>query len=160
MQFQGDPAEPAWVAVNDGVMGGLSRGSAEIIDGELRFSGILSLANSGGFSSVRARGARFDLAEVRQVVLRVRGDGRDYQLRLATDASLDGKPVSYAATFATTAGDWQIVPVRLDTLRPSVRGTPLSGPPLDASSVREIGLLIADRRDGPFCLSIDWIAVE
>lgn len=160
MQFTGDPAEPAWVAVNDGVMGGLSSGGAAIVDGQLHFSGMLSLANKGGFSSVRARGARFDLGQARYIVLRVCGDGRDYQLRLATDASVDGKPVSYGATFSSQAGQWQIVHVGLDTLTPSLRGAPLSGPPFEASDVREIGLLIADRREGPFRLAVDWIGIE
>ena len=160
MQFAGDPTEPAWVAVKDGVMGGLSVGSAAVVDGQLHFSGMLSLANNGGFSSVRARGACYDLGQAIEMVLRVCGDGRDYQLRLATDASVDGKPVSYGATFSTQAGQWQIVHVGLDTLTPSLRGTPLGGPPFEPSSVREIGLLIADRREGPFRLAVDWIGVE
>ena len=36
----------------------------------------------------------------------------------------------------------------------------LQGPPLDPAQVREIGLLIADKREGPFTLLVDWIAVE
>lgn len=160
MQFEGDPTEPDWVAVNDGVMGGHSQGRATIDAGELRFHGTLSRANNGGFSSVRARKDDFDLGQSRQIVLRVRGDGRDYQLRLATDAAIDGKPVSYAAPFATTAGQWQIIEIRLDTLSPVVRGTPVSGPAFDPANVREIGLLIADRREGAFCLAVDWIAVD
>lgn len=160
MEFAGDPTEPAWVAVNDGVMGGLSSGGAAVVDGQLNFSGVLSLANNGGFSSVRARGACYDLGSARHMVLSVCGDGRDYQLRLATDARVDGKPVSYGATFSTQAGQWQIVRVGLDTLTPSLRGTLLRGPPFEPSSVREIGLLIADRREGPFRLAVDWIGIE
>ena len=160
MEFAGDPTEPAWAVVTDGIMGGLSSGTAVVVDGQLQFSGMLSLANNGGFSSARARKDDFDLGQSRQIVLRVRGDGRDYQLRLATDAAIDGKPVSYAAPFATTAGQWQIIQIRLDTLSPLVRGRPVSGPAFDPANVREIGLLIADRREGPYHLAVDWIGIE
>ncbi|MBU6247975.1 MAG: DUF4380 domain-containing protein [Xanthomonadaceae bacterium] len=160
MQFAPEPQEPRWIAVNDGVMGGRSSGGPAIVDGVLQFSGSLSLANNGGFSSVRSVGRDFDLGDVTAVVLRVRGDGRRYQLRLATDARERGLPVSYGASFDTRAGEWTEVRVPLASLQPSVRGTPLEGPPLDPSRVREIGLLIADRREGPFALSVDWIAAE
>lgn len=158
--FDGSPHEPSWVAVNDGVMGGRSRGGPLLADGQLQFSGALSLANNGGFSSVRSVGRAFDLSDVTTVVLRVRGDGRRYQLRLATDARYRNMAVSYGAEFATTAGQWTEVRLRLDSLKPTVRGYALPGPPLDPAQVREIGLLIGDKREGPFALAVDWIAVE
>jgi NADH dehydrogenase [ubiquinone] 1 alpha subcomplex assembly factor 1 len=160
MHFDGDAAEPRWVAVNDGVMGGLSRGAPEISGGRLRFAGVLSLANNGGFSSVRTLGRGYDLAGAAEVVMRVRGDGRQYQLRLATDATWRGITVSYGAPFDTTASKWQVVRVALDELQASARGTTLQGPPFVPADVREIGLLISDKRGGPFSLEVDWIAIE
>ena len=160
MNFDDSPQEPRWIAVNDGVMGGRSSGGPTVADGQLEFSGELSLANNGGFSSVRSVGRDFDLGGASAVVLRVRGDGRRYQLRLATDARYRGLTVSYGAGFDTTAGEWAEVRVPLASLTPAVRGTSLSGPPLDPSQVREIGLLIADKREGAFALTVDWIAVE
>jgi len=160
MEFDNSPQEARWVAVNDGVMGGRSSGGPTVADGKLEFSGELSLANNGGFSSVRSAGRDFDLSDASAVVLRVRGDGRRYQLRLATDARCRGVPVSYGGGFETTAGEWIQVRVPLASLEPTVRGSSLEGPPLDPSKVREIGLLIADKQEGPFSLSIDWIAAE
>ena len=90
LEFSGAAGEPPWVAVNDAVMGGLSQGGATISDGLLQFSGTVSLANNGGFSSVRAAGRRYDLAGATGLVLRLKGDGRSYQLRLATDARFRG----------------------------------------------------------------------
>jgi len=160
MDFDNSPQEPRWVAVNDGVMGGRSSGGPTVADGKLEFSGELSLANNGGFSSVRSVGRDFDLGDVTAVVLRVRGDGRRYQLRLATAARYRGVSVSYGAGFDTTAGEWIEVRVPLASLEPTVRGSRLRGLPLDTSQVREIGLLIGDKREGEFSLSVDWIAVE
>ena len=160
MNFDNSPQEPRWVALNDGVMGGRSIGGPTIAQGLLEFTGELSLANNGGFSSVRSVGRNFDLSDASAVVLRVRGDGRRYQLRLATHARHRGAPVSYGAGFDTTVGEWAEVRVPLASLAPTVRGASLQGPPLDPSQVREIGLLIADKREGTFALSVDWIAVE
>lgn len=47
--------ELRWVAVNDGVLGGRSRGRPMVEDGTLPFSGELSLANHVGFSDARDR---------------------------------------------------------------------------------------------------------
>ena len=160
VSFDESVAEPRWVAVNDGVMGGRSTGGPRVAGGQLEFTGELSLANNGGFASVRSVGVNFDLSDATTVVLRVRGDGRRYQLRLATDARHRGIAVSFGAGFDTTAGQWTEVRVPLDSLEATVRGSRLQGPPMDASRVREIGLLIADKREGPFALSVDWIAVE
>ena len=160
MQFQGDASEPDWFALNDSVMGGQSLGTVVLSAGELQFTGALSLANNGGFSSIRTRGHRVDLTGVQDVVLRVLGDGRNYQIRLATDARFQGMPVSYGATFPTVAGEWSVVRVGLHTLTPSARGSQLDGPPLDPSRIREIGFLIGDKREGAFSLTVDWIGVE
>lgn len=160
IEFNGSPSEPRWVAVNDGVMGGLSQGGPSLVDGHLQFRGELSLANNGGFSSVRTLGQAFDFSGATTVVLRVRGDGRPYQLRLSGAERYRGISVSYGGEFATQAGQWVEVRVPLATLEPTVRGMRLEGPPIDLANLREIGLLIGDKREGAFALDVDWIALE
>ena len=160
VNFDNSSGEPRWVAVNDGVMGGRSEGGAVVQDGQLQFSGSLSLANKGGFSSVRSHGVDFDLSDVSTIVLRVRGDGRRYQLRLATDARYNGIAVSFGASFETLAGEWIDVRLPLTSLKATVRGMTLQGAIFDPSTVHEIGLLIADKREDAFVLAVEWIAVE
>lgn len=160
MSFDEPSGEPRWVAVNDGVMGGLSRGGPRLANGKLHFEGTLSLANNGGFSSARTVARTFDLSGKTALVLQVMGDGRRYQLRLGTDARFRGASVSYGAEFATTAGQWTRVRIPFADLAPSFRGYALDGPPLDLAQVEEIGLLIGDKREGPFELAVDWIGVE
>ncbi len=158
--FDNGPQEPGWVAVNDGVMGGRSSGGPTVSEGALQFRGNLSLANNGGFASVRSVGPSFDLSRASAVVLRLKGDGRRYQLRLATDLVYRGISVSFGSEFDTKAGQWTVVRVPLDTLQATVRGRLLPDARMDASQVREIGLLIADKREGSFALSVDWIGLE
>ena len=158
--FDNSPQEPRWVAVNDGVMGGRSSGTAVVVDGQLQFSGVLSLENNGGFASVRSVGHEFDLGDATTVVLRMRGDGRRYQLRLATDARYRGMPVAFGAEIEARAGEWTEVRVPLSSLNATVRGSAVQDALLDPSQVREFGLLIADKCEGAFTLAVDWIAVE
>ena len=58
------------------------------------------------------------------------------------------------------AGTWTEERVPLASLAPTAHGASLRVAPLDPLQVRAIRLLIADKREGPFALSVDWIAVE
>ena len=147
----------AWSAVNDNVMGGLSEGGLEIRDGVLRFSGDLSLENNGGFSSIR-HAIDLDLGASKGIRLRVRGDGRSYQLRLQTDSRIYRRPVAYSATFATKAGEWVEVDVPFDWLEAGFRGRKLDGYRFDPTRIEMVGILLGDKEAGPFLLEIDWIA--
>lgn len=158
MTFDEAGGEPAWVAVNDDVMGGVSRGAAQFVEGHLRFSGMLSLENNGGFASVRADARAFDLRDAEALVLRVQGDGRTYQVRLTTDARVGRSAVTYRAEFPTTAGEWREVRVPLAALVPTYRGSRLDGPPFDPARVEEIRLYAGDGQAGAFALLVDWIA--
>ncbi|WP_101927281.1 MULTISPECIES: CIA30 family protein [Luteimonas] len=145
-----------WTPRDDDVMGGHSRSHAEVRDGVLTFAGATSLDDNGGFASIRARGA-FGLADTTALRLRLRGDGRAYQLRLATDARHRGSPVSWRGDLDTRAGVWHEATVAFADMRPTYRGTTLDGPALDLAKVEEIGLLIADGHAGDFALDVAWI---
>ena len=158
--FSGAADEPGWTAVNDGVMGGVSRGGAKLVDGRLHFRGILSLENNGGFSSIRSGGPTRDWSALKVIVLRVKGDGRTYRLQIATNAQFRSSRISYQAEFTTKRDDWTEARVPLAALVPMFRGRTLSGPPLDRARVEEIGLSLADGNPGAFALEIDWIRAE
>lgn len=160
MDFSDTSTAPQWYAINDGVMGGESCGGPTIEDGQLSFSGQISLENNGGFSSVKSSGHKFDLSHCRSLRLRVKGDGRRYQLRLYTGARYGDSPIAYSAEFATQAGQWTEPCVAISQLSPRCRGRELAGPPLDAEHVEAIGLLLADKRSGAFELRVEWIRAE
>lgn len=155
--FLATSTEPAWFAVNDSVMGGVSRGGPKLIDGSLHFRGVLSLQNNGGFSSIRSGGPTRDLSAAEAILLRVKGDGRTYRLQLGTYAQFRRSRISYQAEFATQNGQWTEVTVPLSSLTPEFRGQKLPGPPLDRSRIEEIGLSLSDGKPGAFALEIDWI---
>jgi monofunctional biosynthetic peptidoglycan transglycosylase len=144
----------AWYVVNDGVMGGVSSSQMRLIaENVAAFEGTLSLDNNGGFASVRTEIEERALEGASALVLRVRGDGKRYQLRLRMDRNWDG--VAYAASFETTADEWITVEVPLERFRPTFRGVvPRNARPLDPARVRQIGLMLTDKQEGPFRLEI------
>jgi monofunctional biosynthetic peptidoglycan transglycosylase len=147
-----------WGIVDDGVMGGLSQGRYEITkEGILRFFGTLSLENNGGFSSLRSQNVQMDWSGVEGLILRVKGDGRNYQIRLSTDAEYRGGEVSFQAEFATKKGEWIEIKIPFKNLLGSWRGVKLPDKTFDAAKVRRIGLLLGDKQQGPFELQVDWI---
>jgi transforming growth factor-beta-induced protein len=147
-----------WQIVNDGVMGGRSKGQISITDsGTLQFSGKLSLENNGGFSSLRTRDLNLDLSDSSGLIMRVKGDGRSYQVRLGTDARYRGMEVSFMAEFSTKKGQWQEVSVPFSELAGTFRGRSLKNEVFNPAKVRRLGLLLADKKAGPFSLEVDWI---
>lgn len=147
-----------WRVVDDGVMGGLSKGRVSISDeGILTFKGTLSLENNGGFSSIRTNTVELDLGASQGISARVRGDGRSYQMRLGTDALYRGREVSFTADFATEEGEWTTVKVPFEKFTGSFRGMKLKEEVLDPEKIRRLGLLLGDKKAGPFELEVDWI---
>jgi NADH dehydrogenase [ubiquinone] 1 alpha subcomplex assembly factor 1 len=152
-----DPADGGqWRAVDDVVMGGVSASGMRLTEAGVGvFEGELSLANNGGFASVRRAVGPLDLSDYGGIALRVRGDGQRYRLRLRTDDRYDG--VAWQASFVA-AESWRVVELDFDAFQPSFRGRrPPGAGPLDVSGIRQLGLMIADRQAGPFRLEIDWI---
>jgi NADH dehydrogenase [ubiquinone] 1 alpha subcomplex assembly factor 1 len=147
-----------WQVVNDGVMGGLSEGKLTPNQaGTMTFSGMLSLENNGGFSTFRSGDLKLDLSRHLGLLLRVKGDGRTYQVRLATDAVFRGMEVSFAAEVATIKGEWVEVKVPFADFKGSFRGLDLPEERLDTSKVRRVSILIGDKKHAPFEVELDFV---
>ncbi|MDZ7843288.1 MAG: CIA30 family protein [Anaerolineales bacterium] len=146
-----------WRIVNDGVMGGLSRSEIVFSDrGSILFQGTLSLENAGGFASVQAEAPPINWKKFAGLLLRIRGDGRRYQLRLRTDQP--NQDLSYRAYFDTHPGKWIEVSLPFEAFQPVSRGQVLDdAPPLTLEMIARIGFLLADQQAGEFKLETDWI---
>ncbi len=155
--FHSESDTSEWFVLNDGVMGGVSKSSLRIDEnGHGVFSGEVSTVNNGGFASVRYRPDFHGLSEAANFSLRIKGDGRSYQLRVKKDGKDD---VSFVQSF-TTSGSWETIHIALNELYPSYRGRHLDQPNYDGTSLGEIGFLIANGRDERFQLCIDSISIQ
>jgi NADH dehydrogenase [ubiquinone] 1 alpha subcomplex assembly factor 1 len=125
-EFAGPEASQQWQAVNDGVMGGVSDGQFKITpEKTLQFFGTLSLENNGGFASVRSKPADFNIIAGDAIVVRVKGDGREYVLNLYTKSRR--MAFSYRAPLPTKQGEWTEVSVPLAEFIPTAFGRRVQG---------------------------------
>lgn len=148
-----------WMIVNDTVMGGRSQANLSLVEGEgevFRFDGLLSLENNGGFASIRAVFPRKYFANSEHICIRVRGDGRKYQLRLRGGRQLDG--IAFAQTFNTEPGKWLNYSFKVSEFVPTFRGRTLRNVrDIMSEEIRQVTFMIADKSEGEFQLDFTSI---
>lgn len=77
-----------WRIVNDDVMGGISTSTLSFTkSGTAVFKGDVSLENNGGFASVRIGPRLFMLGDDSGLAIRIRSDGKKYQIRVRSTNS-------------------------------------------------------------------------
>jgi NAD(P)-dependent dehydrogenase (short-subunit alcohol dehydrogenase family) len=147
-----DPAKVSWRITNDGVMGGLSRSRVHTENATLLFEGDLSRENNGGFASVLGA-LDTPLRPFRGIRLTVRGDGRQYQLRLRTDDDASG--IAWRALFEAGPEPRRISLTPAD-FEPVFRGRPVTdAPALTDVTIRHLGFMLAGGEPGAFRLTVE-----
>lgn len=155
--FKKDSNISNWKVVDDVVMGGQSQGNFQITKhGYAEFSGFVSLKNNGGFSSVRCEVEKRDIQKYQQIVLKIKGDGKNYQLRVKDKSQ---NYFSYVKEFKTS-GDWEEISINLNEMYPSFRGRKLSLPNFSSNYIEEVAILIGNKREENFMLFIDKIYLQ
>jgi hypothetical protein len=155
--FSGESKPGDWYVVDDGVMGGRSRGQVGLSEeGHGIFQGTVSLENNGGFSSIRARMEGLETDGYSAFKIRLKGDGKNYQFRVRSQLN---ERHSYQYEFSTT-GEWQEVTVPFDQMIPTFRGRRLDFPNYPGEFLRECSFLISNKKNESFRLEIDRIWLE
>lgn len=146
-----------WVIVDDVVMGGQSEGKFALDEeGNGVFSGAVSTANYGGFSSVRFQFNKINTDSNSKIVVRFKGDGKAYQLRIKDKVS---NYFSYITTFQTN-GEWQTLSINMKDMYPSFRGRDLDLPNYNSPAFEELVFLIGNKKNEAFQLIIDKIEIQ
>lgn len=151
--FRDPAAAETWRAIDDRVMGGVSRSRLRHDPaGHAVFEGEVRCERGGGFASVRSPVVHPGLAGASACLLEVRGPGRRFLLNLRDDVAFDG--VHHQAGFSPAAV-WQTLSLPLSAFCPGFRGRPRPEVgPFDPARLRQIGLMIAGGQAGPFALEI------
>ena len=157
--FSDPRAVDAWQAIDDRVMGGVSRSRLRTDPGgHAVFEGEVSLERNGGFASVRCTPGDRGLRGATLCVIEVRGSGQRFRLNLLTDDRFDS--VNYQIGFQAPTQGWETQRLPLTDFRASFRGREVTNaPPLDPAAIRQVGLMIAERQTGPFMLAIRHISL-
>lgn len=151
--FESAEAVKPWISVNDGVMGGISKGGFKRSEqGTLIFSGDLSLENNGGFASIRTTDRDLSLSGMSAVIVKARGDGRTYWVELRTAGQMGAS--SYRADLPTKAGEWQETRIPLADFKLQAFGRALPIKALNPAAVASVGFTLADKKAGAFKLEI------
>lgn len=146
-----------WYVINDGVMGGRSKGKLKIKNGDTGvFSGKISLDNYGGFSSVRYYLGKLDVKKNKYVTIILNGDNKYYQLRIRS--SRNDRHV-YTKKFFAKDG-WQEIRIPLESMEPYFRGQRLRMSNFNKKYISEIGFLIGNKVRENFELKIRSIMLE
>jgi len=147
----------SWNVVDDVVMGGRSSGEMFLTkDGYGIFKGRVSLENNGGFSSVRYRFKSIKTDNFEKISIRMKGDGKTYQLRIKSNFY---DYHQYVINFKTSQ-NWFTYEFPLDDLYPVFRGRKLDIPNFDSQEIIELGFLIGNKKPEEFELQIDQIILK
>jgi len=146
-----------WSVVDDGVMGGYSKGKLKVnTKGNGVFSGEISLYNYGGFSSLRYYSKKTKISPNDTLVLRVNGDNKFYQIRIRH--SQRDRHVYVKKVFISDG--WKNIEIPLSEFSPSFRGRSLRMGNFNHDSLTEIGILIGNKIEENFILIIDSISIK
>ena len=141
-----------WIVTNDGVMGGLSVGTAQLNNNVFIFSGNVSTENNGGFTSAFKQVSTLP-AHAKSITIRIMGDGNNYQLRVRSQVM--GYNLAYKIGFDTVKGKIAEHTFKLADFKASFRGRLIENVPvLEASFISHVGFLIAAKQSQDFTLSV------
>jgi hypothetical protein len=138
------PLQQIWGSLDDVVMGGVSASRVEATPEGALFTGTVSTANSGGFTSIRTR--NFDpplqLSGYQGIALTLKGDGQRYKFLLRDEDSWDS--VAYSYSFDTVADQWITVPISFADLIPVFRAkTVRDGRSLNLERIRSLQIMLS-----------------
>ncbi|MBT8262344.1 MAG: CIA30 family protein [Bacteroidia bacterium] len=159
IDFGTDTGGNDWQVVNDDVMGGRSTSTAYLKDSGLYFSGYVSLENNGGFASVRSPYQNMDLSPYKTVTIRHRGSSRKFAL------SFDRHTVWYKPNYKhefVPSEEWQETTIALKDFKESQVGR-YNGETMSEDTQAKIirmGIILYDKKAGPFTLEVDYIRFD
>lgn len=146
-----------WFVVVDGVMGGRSTGSLATQASSVVLSGTISLANRGGFSSIRTPYGRYDLSGFETVEIRYRSIGQSFAFTLNNFRRFY-RP-KFKHVLPVSNGEWRTAKLSLSDFKKVRLSQPLDESPSkeELAKIIRLGLISNDKQAGEFELEVDYI---
>jgi NADH dehydrogenase [ubiquinone] 1 alpha subcomplex assembly factor 1 len=147
-----------WVMISDNVMGGITKSKLEYTETSLVLTGTISLANYGGFSSVKTRFKNIDLSEYKGLKIRYRSANQRYAITL--EDSRNWTQPNFKGDLPGSKSDvWSEATIYFKDFKEYQIGEPTGGK-LDPNSLKDIvrlGIITTEKKEGPFSLEIDYV---
>lgn len=146
-----------WFIMDDDVMGGYSKGTMTLTENSLRFSGVISLRNNGGYTFVRKPFGALNLGNSSQVEIRYRSEGQTMGISF-NNTTAWYKPY-YKLYLKDTGYKWKTVELDLSDAIEYTRGKPSKNtmPPELVKEMKRIGFCNTDLKEGPFRFEVDYL---
>jgi len=149
-----------WRIIDDGVMGGLSKGSRSLGEDAMIFKGEVSLENNGGFSSLRSSYQDFDLSKYEKVVIRLKAKGQI----LAFTMSVDRRWYMpyFKQQIHLDSENWEVIELPFSEFKTYRIGEQVDYDfsETDAKKVIRIGFITDSKKEGSFEAMIDYVRFE
>ena len=146
-----------WQIMNDGVMGGLSQSTAYFTENTLQFQGTISLANNGGFASVRSPWQRTDLSTFSKVKVRYKATEQSTSIVLESNR-MWWQPY-YLLALQPTDGEWVEVTLSLSDFK-EIKLVQSTGKSISKTSLKNIiriGFMTINKKAGSFGFEVDYV---
>lgn len=149
-----------WMVINDEVMGGLSEGKAQLEKNSIVFEGNVSLANNGGFASLRCPYQALDLTGYKTIEIRLKNKGVAFAFTLTTDRRY--YIPYFKQAIETTSENWEIIRLELADFKQYRLGTAtgVSFTEDYHNQIIRMGFISNEKRAATFELEIDYIKFE
>ncbi|MEM9824291.1 MAG: CIA30 family protein [Bacteroidota bacterium] len=149
-----------WEIINDGVMGGLSKGEFEFTDHTLKFYGSVSLDNYGGFTSIKSPFKTFDLGLAQKVKIRYKTSNQSIAINLENSKEFY-KPY-YKLNLEDTNDEWKSVEIEINQFKGYSLGQEVSTKISKEflKSVQRIGFITSQKKEGKFNIEVDYLKFE
>ena len=149
-----------WSNQNDTVMGGVSDSATTWVDGQLVFSGNLSLDNNGGFTSTF--GPINDqlpklMSGAEAIVVTARGDGQTYLMQIRS--SDNTRYIQRFTTVADVEQDYVLPLANFESVDWRLSVIP-DAAPINTATIAQLGFYLLDKQVGPFELAISMIRTK
>jgi hypothetical protein len=153
IDFQDRDDLKGWSVINDGVMGGRSKGEAFFSTEGVVFEGEVSLENNGGFASFRGPYASYDLSAYDSVRITYRSEG--IRLAFQLDHHRRFYLPNHKMVLPNTNG-WETIQFSLRDMQEYRMGRKTGGQ-MDSevlSGILRMGFITYDKRAGNFTIEL------
>ncbi len=145
-----------WSVINDSVMGGKSEGTFTLKDNCMGFSGFVSMANGGGFSSLKGAFRTINLSGYGTTTIRCRGEGLPIAMTLESSQNFF-EP--YFKISLPLGPEWKELTLNLTDFKAFQIGAPTDSflTQSGLEQIRQIGFITDSKKEGEFSFEVDYI---
>ncbi len=147
-----------WRIVNDGVMGGLSKGQKVLTENSIVFKGEVSLDNNGGFSSLRhSLENNNKIAKFEELKIRYRSSGISQAITFAV--SRRWYVPNYKTSIKNTNGEWKTIRIKLTDFKKYYIGRAMNESLVTETleEIIQIGIITDEKKYGDFEFEVDFL---